>query len=197
VRVAAGLVAGQAVLCAVIGYVMLGGHGWGGGTNAAEVNHPFAASPMVLTPPAVPLPPPSRTSKVPETSAARPVAARPPAEVPSRRRANVTPTPAPAPARTPTAEPPAEILVGQSVPPVPPSSDSATVLPSASPPDVTAAPSTSGTAAPSPPVSGPPRSGVTAGETCAPVNASGVTTDGKTVVCATGTDGVSHWQTTN
>jgi hypothetical protein len=197
VRVAAGLVAGQAVLCAVIGYVMLGGHGWSGGTNAAEIGNPFAASPMVLTPPAVPLPSQSRTSKVPESPAARPVVPRPPGEVPSRRRANVTPTPAPAPTPTPTAEPPAEILVGQSVPPVPPSSDSATVLPSTSAPEVTAAPSTSGTAAPSPPVSVPPRSGVTVGETCAPVNSPGVTTDGKAVLCASGTDGASRWQTTN
>jgi hypothetical protein len=186
VRVAAGLVAGQVVLGAVIGYVTLGGHG-SGGTSAGRMVDPLAAHPFVVLAPAVPPPSRSPTSTVPEPPvAARATTPRQPAEARSRRRPELMPTP------TAPAEPPPDVLVATSEP----ATVSAPVPPSTVSPDVTSTSATE-TAAPSPPVSASTQLSVRAGDPCDPVDAPGVTTDGKAALCVSQSDHVSRWQTIN
>jgi hypothetical protein len=186
VRVAAGLVAGQAVLCAVIGYVTLGGHG-SGGTTARGTIDPLAAEPFRMPIPRVP--PLSPTNVAPQQPAtAKFTSPRPPAGTRSRHHSDVTPAPTPPPA----AEPAPDILVATSLPttapvPVPPS------LPG---PDATSIPASTESAAPSPPVSESTTPDVQVGAMCNPVNARGLTTDGKAALCVSETDGVLRWQTT-
>jgi hypothetical protein len=182
VRVAAGLVAGQAVLCAVIGYVTLGNHGTGG-TNAARILAPIAGDPMKVPLVAVP-PSPSPTTEAPKPPpAATSTTARKPAS--SHSRHGPEPTPAP----TTAAEEAPGILVGAS----PPTTEPATLPPSAPSSDSTSTTPSSETAAPSPPVS--QSTPVTAGDICEPENAQAITTDGKAALCLSGTDGVLRWQT--
>jgi hypothetical protein len=184
VRVAAGLVAGQAVLCAVIGYVTLN-NPVSHATNGAGIIAPLAAGPIALTPPAVR--PPSPTTVTPATTRSTPP--RPPAATGSRHRTDVTPAPTP----TPTAEPQPDVLVGTSDP-----SGGASSNPTVAPTS-TAAPEVPSTAsstdqAPSPPVT---QLSVTIGDTCAPIDAPGVATDGSAVRCALESDSVLRWRTLN
>jgi hypothetical protein len=178
VRVAAALVAGQAVLCAVIGYVTLGGHG-ARGTDAAGPVDPFAARPLVLPPSAVPAP--SATTVAPgPPAAAKSTPARPAATARSRHHPELTPTP-------PAAEPPPDVLVA---PPGPTTPTGPSTTPS---PDATSSTGQSGQP-PSPPASLPTQESVTVGESCAPVDAPGVTTDGIAAQCVLSDAGVLSWQ---
>jgi hypothetical protein len=185
VRVAAGLVAGQAVLCAVIGYVTLG-NPVSHTTNGARIIQPLGAGPIALTPPAVRPPSPPT---VPPAATTRSTPARAPAATGSRHRTEVTPAPTP----TPAAEPPPDLLVGTSDP-----SSGASSNPTVAPTS-TAAPEVPSTAsstdqAPSPPVT---QLSVTIGDTCAPIDAVGVATDGSAVRCAVDADNVLRWHTVN
>ena len=115
VVVAVALVTGQALLCAVIGFVTFGDHGRPApaGPRAAE---PLAGPPVAV--PAPVLPEPSATSRAPRkrgkahvSSSARP--ARPATTSPVPRRSSGAPAPEPAvtsPAATaPAPEPPSPI----------------------------------------------------------------------------------------
>jgi hypothetical protein len=184
VRVAAALVAGQAVLCAVIGYVTLGGPATRD-TNAARTGDPLAARPFARPAPAVS--PPSPTTVAPEQSAvAKSTAARPAAPARPRHPPKLTPTP-------PTAESPPDVLVAPPGPPTGP-----TTIPTPGPPTTSSpdAPSSTGQSGqpPPPPASLPTQESVTVGESCAPVDASGVTTDGIVAQCVSSDDGVLRWQ---
>jgi hypothetical protein len=187
VRVAAGLVAGQAVLCAVIGYITLGDHG-SGGTAVGRMRNPLAAEPFAPSAPAVPIPSPSTTTT---TAAPEPppvprlTAVRRPASERSRQRPAVTPPPTSA----------AESAPGILIAPPPSTTAPATAPPSLPPSASTSETPSSETGAPSPPVSQSTDFPVTDGEVCAPVDAQGTTTDGKAALCVSGTDGVLRWRT--
>jgi hypothetical protein len=180
VRVAAALVAGQAVLCAVIGYVTLGGHATRD-TNAARTDNPLAAHPFVRPAPA----PPSPTTAAPkQPAAAKSTIGRPAATARSRRSPELTPTP-------PAAESPPDVLVAPAGPPTGPTTP--TGPPTTPSPDATSSTGQSGQP-PSPPASLPTQESVTVGESCAPVDAPGVTTDGIVAHCVSSDDGVLRWQ---
>jgi hypothetical protein len=184
VRVAAGLVAGQAVLCAVIGYVTLGDP-VSRGTNGPRIVDPLAAHPLTLPTPTVPLTSPTAEAPKPPATAG-PTHARPPAGTGSRQRTDVTPTPTP----TPAAESPPEVLAGTSEP-------TASTDPTGAPASTAAAPEvpSSGTSTdqpPSPPVT---QLSVTIGDICNPLDAPGVAIDGSAARCASDAVGVLRWRT--
>jgi hypothetical protein len=188
VRVAAALVAGQAALCAVIGYVTLGGPPTRGPEAAPRVD-PVAIPPLVVPAPTVP-PPLSRTTVAPAPPlVARSTTARPRTIARPKQRPELSPTP-------PSQAPPG-ILVASSdpgpVPPIPP------VTPV--PPTPTPAPSTESAISESPapvPPPLPPSSAtqppVTVGDTCDPADGPGRSADGTAVLCVPGNDGVARWQ---
>jgi hypothetical protein len=181
VRVAAGLVAGQALLCAVIGYVTLGGPG-SPVTNGAWIGGPLAGHPITVPTPVVRLTSP--TTVAPDTRATgASTHARPAAGNESRQRAGVTPTPTPA-------ESPPAVLVGTSDPPTGTS-------PTAAPASTAAAPEVPSTASSTdtPSSLAATQLSVTIGDVCDPVDAPGVAIDGRPVRCASDTDGVLRWRT--
>ena len=185
-RVAAALVAGQAVLCAVIGYVTLGGGPGSPTTNGAWMGGPLAVHPITLPTPTVLLTSP--TTEAPDPPPTRATThANPAAGTESRQHAGVTPTPTPA-------ESPPDVLAGTSDPPTatgPTAAPASTAVPSstAAAPE---APSASTDSPSSPLVT---QLSVTIGDVCGPVDAPGLATDGRPVRCASDTDGVLHWRT--
>lgn len=181
VRVAAALVFGQAVLCAVIGYVTLGGPG-AHRPDAAHTGEPFAGGPLALPAPAVH--PPSPTSIAPEPPGAAKTTTRRPVIAPSRHRPELTPTP--------PSEAPPVILLATSLP----GTDPTTGTSPAPSPEATSPNESSGLPPPSPPTSQPTEQGVTIGDPCDTVDAPGVTNDGTAVVCRPDNAGVSRWQPT-
>jgi hypothetical protein len=186
VRVAAALVAGQAVLCAVIGYVTLGGDGFRG-REAAPIGDPLAAAPFVVPTPRVRSP--SATTVAPKPPAGARSTTLPVAAVPSRQH----PEPTPAPPAGPTApEPPPDVLVATSGP----STDATTSTSIAPTPAATSADDSGGQPAPSPPASVPTEQGVTIGDPCGPVDAPGVTGDGTAALCRPDNAGILRWQQT-
>jgi hypothetical protein len=182
VRVAAALVAGQAVLCAVIGYVTLGGGPGSPTTNGAWMGGPLAAHPITLPTPTVLLTSPTTAAPdLPATGAS--THAQPAADTKSRQHAGVTPTPTPA-------ESPPDVLAATSDPPT-------TTSPTAAPASTAAAPEvpSSATSTDSPSSPSVTQLSVTIGGVCDPVDAPGVATDGRPVRCASDTDGVLRWRT--
>jgi hypothetical protein len=182
VRVAAGLVAGQAVLCAVIGYVTLGGGPGSPTTNGAWMGGPLAARPISLPTPTVLLTSPTTVAPDPPPRTGASTHARPAPDSGSRQRSGVTPTPTPA-------ESPPDVLAGTSDPP--PTATS----PSPPPASTAAAPEAPSSFTDSPPSPQATQLSVTIGDVCDPVDAPGVTTDGRPVRCASDIDGVLHWRT--
>jgi hypothetical protein len=178
--VAVALIAGQAVLCAVIGWVTFGATQADkpGPPSAVE---PLAGPPLVVPPPRVPPPTSPAESIGPATSNAT---ARP--GVTTRRhfaRRAATPAPAPAPRRTAAAA---------SV--VPPATN---VTPLAAVPPTTASPTDQPEIAPPSPPSPTPvdvQSAVVIGDQCNPESAPGLTVDGVSVHCMRQDDGTLRWQ---
>jgi hypothetical protein len=173
VRVAVALIAGQAALCAVIGYLTLGGphlhpH------NAPVAPNPLAGGPIVV-PPAQVIPP-SAASAAPK-----------PPRVPTTRT-----TAAGLPGQpSPSAVPNLPRVVGETSPPAAhPQSAAPPAVPSTNPP-----PSVGGgqLATPKPTDSAGVQQGVEVGDPCSPVGANGVTTDGQAVRCVRDVDGQLRW----
>jgi hypothetical protein len=184
VRVAAALVAGQAVLCAVIGYVTLGGGPGSPTTNGAWMGGPLAARPIKVPTPTVLLTSPTTVAPDPPAIGAT-THAHPAAGTESRQHAGVSPTPAPA-------ESPPDVLAGTSDPPT-------ATSPTAAPSSTAAAPEapSTGTSSDSPPSAQATQLSVTIDDVCDPVDAPGIATDGRPVRCASDTDGVLRWRTLN
>jgi hypothetical protein len=175
VRVAVALVAGQAALCAVIGYLTLGGPSLHHRTAAPESN-PLAAGPIEV-PPALVLPAP--TAGAPTRPHVSATSSRPP----SRRGA--ARTSAPAPRQRAEVEAPPSLVSAPMDPspePVPPQVPTATPAPSTGNQLVT--PSATPSAV---------QLNVKVGDPCSPVGAAGQTTDGKAVTCVQGVDGTLRW----
>jgi hypothetical protein len=127
VRMAVALVAGQAVLCAVIGWVTFGA-GHPHRPSAAPTVEPLAVKPLVIPPPViVPPPRPPRSSAAPSTGRKASTAV-------SSERSSSTPTPRPSSSRPAAARPAA----GRAATPDPP----ALVVPSPAPDDVVQSPVT-------------------------------------------------------
>jgi hypothetical protein len=173
VRVATALVAGQALLCAVIGWVTIGPPD--AGPRAARTVEPLAAPPVVPSlagpapaPPRVSPPPDSAQTPSPRGSRARSSASRAPAPP---RRTRATTKPAPPPDESPT------LVIA------PPEPGETRTTPD---------PGIIGTVAPSPveTVQGP----VTVGEECEPEGAPGITADDRKVRCVRNDDGDLRWQ---
>jgi hypothetical protein len=180
VRVAVALVAGQAALCAVIGWVTLGGaHPHNAGPPAPN---PLAGGPLVVPPLTVAPAPPTSGAPAPHTSVPR-APLGPPVIVKAGVPATSTSPPkstAPQwhPPITPTPQPVTKIT---------------TVPPAA--PTVTASPSSDSSLARSPsPTPTDVQQGVVVGDPCDPVGAAGTTSDGTPVLCVLGDDGVQRWQ---
>jgi hypothetical protein len=173
VRVAVALVAGQAALCAVIGYLTLGGpHQHSPAAPAA--GDPLAAGPLVVPP--VQIMPPSAGSAAPRppsapttrTTATTSATRRPPAAGPDRQRA--------------AAEPPPSPLADPATAPMPPAAPTRTIAPTG-PQFLTPEPTDSGV-----------QQNVKVGDVCSPIGADGLTTDDETVRCVRGSDGQLRWQ---
>jgi hypothetical protein len=174
VRVAVALVAGQAALCAVIGYLTLGGPSLHHRTAAPESN-PLAAGPIEV-PPALVLPAPTAAPTPPHVSAT-------PSRSPSWRGA--ARTSAPAKRQRTEVE-------------VPPSLESAPMDPSSEPvppqvPTTTPAPSTGNELTTPSATPSAVQLNVKAGDPCSPVGAAGQTTDGAAVTCVQAVDGTLRW----
>jgi hypothetical protein len=170
VRVAVALVAGQAALCAVIGYLTLGGpHPHSSAAPAAP--DPLAGAPLVV-PPAQVMPPPA-TSAAPK-----------PPPVSTRRKSATGGAGGPA-------EPAARIRHRTPVATSPPVSHPPSALPS--PPSPPGSPIGGQLVTPKPTGSGVQQD-VTAGDPCSPIGADGRTTDGKTVRCLPDVDGQLRWR---
>jgi hypothetical protein len=176
VRVAMALVAGQAALCAVIGWFTFGSSH--DDRQRPDTVSPVAAAPVVIPTAGVRLPvaPPAPTPAVERTKAS------PSARPPSR-------------AAKPPPDPPVEQEVRDApevTPPVEEQSPSTVVAPE---PTVSSRPGpdpdlASGTPTPSMTTQGP----VEVGATCSTEGAPGLTADDVPVVCLSGDDGVLGWQ---
>jgi hypothetical protein len=170
VRVATALVAGQALLCGVIGWVTFGPSE--PGPRAARTVEPLAPLPVVpsvVVPPAPPrASPPSRPASS-RSVRAKSSASRSPA-APKRPRVTTEPPP-------PADEPPPTLVIA------PPDQDKTRTPPS---------PGLVGTGTPTPTASvqGP----VTVGGECEPEGAPGVTADDRRVRCVRAGDGDLRWQ---
>jgi hypothetical protein len=182
VRVAVALVAGQAALCAVIGWVTLGGPH----TAGLPAPNPLAGGPLVVPPLTVaPAPPTSvptapRTSVRPAPTSAPPAPLPPPVIVPAGATSTRPPT-----STAPQPHPP--------IPPAPMPVTAAKTPPVA--PTVLASPSSDSNLAPTPtPTASDIQQGVVVGDPCDPVGAAGTTVDGTPVLCVLGDDGVQRWQ---
>jgi hypothetical protein len=178
VRVAIALAAGQAALCAVIGWVT-----FGPGLDGSVAGKPLdsvAGAPAVIPAPSVGVPP----APLPVPSSPKPAARttsrtheRPAAEKPRTTRAAVaetrqSPAPAPAPTSTPSA---AGTTSAALLPPSPPRQ----------PDDMT------GSASPDPTAAA---AEVEVGVECDDEGAPAVTIDDHAVQCVRGDDGVLRWQ---
>lgn len=175
VRVAVALIAGQAALCAVIGYVTLGGPSLHKGTATPQAN-PLAGGPIEV-PPALVLPAPTAGAPTPPHVSATPHRS------PSRR--GVARTSAPATGQRAEVE-------------VPPSLESASMDPSSEPvppqvPTTTPSPSTGNQLATPSATPSAVQLNVKVGDPCSPVGAAGQTADGKAVTCVQGVDGTLRW----
>jgi hypothetical protein len=174
--VATALVAGQAVLCGVIGWVTFGsrGHAARPAVHAAE---PLLGPPIVVPPVSVaPVAPAASPAHRPRPAASPAPATRRPTFAPATHR-----TAPPSPIRTvpsagPAPRPPTATVVVSAKTTLPPS----TSAPSASAPSASASPG----------VQGP----VEVGQACGPVNARGVTADGTAVRCVRNDTGELVWQ---
>jgi hypothetical protein len=182
---AVALVAGQAALCAVIGWVTLGGpqpHRAGPPTPNPRAGGPLVAPPLTVAPaPPTSVPPAPRTSVRPAPTSAPPAplpppvivqagatSTRPPTFTALQRLPSITPTPMP-------------VTAAKTIPPVAP-----TVL---------ASPSSGSNLAPTPtPAASDIQQGVVVGDPCDPVGANGTTVDGTPVLCVLEDDGVPRWQ---
>jgi hypothetical protein len=171
VRVAVALVVGQALLCALIGYLTLG-HARGSGHDDQVADPPLVSPPAATSGSASPsasattLTGTSRaTRKARDLATARTSTAPPPAP----------PAPAPPAAAPPvTAEPPPDTLIA-TTPPTP----SPVATTTSSPPLEGLIPPRPTTGTPSTDVQQP----VTIGDRCAPEGASGKTAEGTAVRC--------------
>lgn len=188
-RVAVALVAGQATLCAVIGWVTFGP---GPATTAAGGAAAQQAAPAVLPAasafqPAAPLPPPPRRStparddtKRPDARDQRPAEPDPKpaaATTPARTTAAPRPEPTTAPAQRPTlvVEQPQDDPPAPPAPPQPPPTEGTGLQPGP-------------TATMDLPVT------VEVGAECPKEGDRGRTPDGRTVRCTEGDDGELRWQ---
>jgi hypothetical protein len=122
VRVAVALVAGQAVLCAVIGWVTFGsGHAHRPGP--VRTVEPLAAKPLVIPPPVVTPPPrPPRSSAAPSAAKKDTTSASPSAR-PSSRQPRSAPASVAEPARSPRPDSPPLPPAGPALSVPSPSSD--------------------------------------------------------------------------
>jgi hypothetical protein len=183
VRVATALVAGQAALCAVIGWITFGATHGPARTASAPVD-PLAGAPLVIPPPSM-LPPvlpktgprtsPAVTAEATATSIDRTTAPR------SRRTARHSSPPPPAAPRPPAPPPVAPLpaptaptTTSTDPPPSPPASDDPQLI----------------VPTPTPEIQQP----VVAREPCDPENALGETAAGVALVCVHGADGTLRWQ---
>jgi hypothetical protein len=172
VRVAVALIAGQAALCAVIGYLTLGGPHLHSHASPAAAD-PLAAGPLVVPP--VQIMPPSAAAvapKPPSASSSRPTATtlaarRSDSADPDRQRAAAEPPP------SPLVEPPT---------PLPPAAPTKAASPSG-PQFATPQPSDSDI-----------QQNVKVGDVCSPIGADGVTADEESVRCVRSADGQLRWQ---
>jgi hypothetical protein len=173
VRVAVALVAGQAALCAGIGYLTLGGAHQHSHASPGAAD-PLAAGPLVVPP--VQIMPPSAGSAAPRppsasttrTTATTPATRPPPAAGSDRQRA--------------AAEPPSSPLADPATAPMPPPVPTKTIAPTG-PQFLTPEPSDSGV-----------QQDVKLGDVCSPVGADGLTTDDQKVRCVRDADGQLRWQ---
>ena len=165
-RLAVALLAGQAALCAVIGWVTFGPPT---GPSPQQAADPLAAPRLAMPTASVAMPPPpAPATRAPASPAAGPAKAarttRSPAREQDERAGAVDePTTMIAPATTPPSEPPAPSPDEASTPPAPTATDD---------------------------VQGP----VVEGEPCEPENALGVTADGVSLRCVRQEDGGLVWQ---
>lgn len=173
VRVATALVAGQALLCGVIGWVTFGRSDAGpqAAPVAVEPAAPLPAAPSVFVP--APLPPEAPSSPSP-----------PPATRSARAKTSVSRSPA-APLRTRTTTP---------TRPAPPADEPPPTLVIAPPEPTRGTPNPGliGTVPPAP--SDPVQRPVTVGDECAPEGALGVTADDRWVRCVRDDDGDLRWR---
>jgi hypothetical protein len=173
VRVAVALAAGQALLCAVIGWLTFGSGP--AGSHSAQPSPPankLAAPPLVMPTASMALPPTPApaTTHAPRSRAATPARSIRPGRPPAQPHA---------PQRTRT-EPPPEIMA------VP--DDTPTPQPPA------AAPEPDPAATPAPSGSGEVQPSATVGGACDPPGALGITDDDVAVTCVPGPDGRPVWQ---
>jgi hypothetical protein len=177
VRVATALVAGQALLCAVIGWVTFGPPPEPGPRAAAPIE-PLLTPPVVT--PTVSLPAPAPASVAPEP--ASPTRSRSVRTKVSSRSPEAPRSPASPPAPTVGEAPPSLVIA----PPQPDETRTPTPQPDGTRPGLI------GTVAPAPTetVQGP----VKAGERCAPEGARGVTADDRSLRCVLDDDGDLRWQ---
>ncbi|MCO8272058.1 hypothetical protein M1L60_15800 [Actinoplanes sp. TRM 88003] len=169
VRMAVALVVGQAVLCALIGWLTLGQ------SRSEPARSPGAAvDQLAAPPPADPATPSARTVIAPTTQAREPV---PATSRPAPRKKKRSPAAPERPATTtaPTTRAPQPI----SVPPDPPA-----LVPPAPPPSPPPSPSPSSALPSSPsPSAGLVRDPVRVGDECRPTGAYGRTAEGVLVRC--------------
>ena len=167
------LAAGQALLCAVIGWLTFGS-GPAGSHPAppSQPADPLAAPPLVMPTASMALPPTSApaTTSAPRSRAAAPVRSSRPARPPAPPRV---------PQRTRT-EPPAVTIAAPD--------DTAEPQPPA------AAPEPDPAATPVPSSSADVQLSVTVGDACEPPGALGITDDDVALICVPGPDGRPVWQ---
>jgi hypothetical protein len=176
VRVAVVLIAGQAALCAVIGYVTLGGPFLHKSTAAPQAN-PLAAGPIEV--------PPARVAPAPTSAAPAPppVSVSPSSKEP--RSARVSRSAAPTGGQRRQAEAPPSLVsapLGPASVGVPPRAP--TKAPSPSGGNQLATPSASATNI---------QHNVNVGDPCNPLGAGGQTADGTAVTCVRDAEGTLRW----
>jgi hypothetical protein len=173
VRVAVVLAAGQALLCAVIGWLTFGSGP--AGSHSAQPSppvNPLAAPPLVM---------PTASMVLPATRA--PATTRAPRSRAAAPARSIRPGRPPAPPRAPqrsSTEPPPEVMA------VP--DDTPTPQPPA------AAPEPDPAATPAPSGSGEVQLSRTVGDACDPPGAPGITDDNVALTCVPGSDGRPVWQ---
>jgi hypothetical protein len=177
VRVAAALIAGQAALCAVIGYLTLGGPHLHKGSSAPAAPDPLAGAPLVVPPPQIPPPSSDAAPKQPPDSTSRSSVAasagRPSRSAAPEQQRILAAEPSPPSATSPAAASPPAIAS------VPPSAPSPSVG------DQFASPNPTNTDI---------QRDVEVGDSCSPLGADGLTADGTAVRCLRGADGQLRWQ---
>jgi hypothetical protein len=176
--VATALLVGQALLCALIGWLTFGATRDSAGRAPAPVD-PLAGAPVVIPRPNVP--PPEPPPVPPPTSAPATAKATATSIEPSKSSSS---RPAPSRSTPPPRPPGAALLVPprlastRAATPTPPTDPGKTIDPRVAPPT------------PAPAVQEP----VVAGEPCDPAGALGRTADGVLLVCFRDSDGTLRWR---